>query len=371
LQHCPASVRTTRLFTVLIFEFRTSFTDADPGCGTDLVSKQELPEMTIGTDTSHLSRFGRLLGLAASLMLAGPALAQETIPLPSLTMTDQQFLTGDTASAAKVELTGTLSLPKDPAGPVPAVILLHGSGGANGFIVWNWSKILNGIGIATFEIDSYTGRGIDKVYADQSQIGALNNINDTFAGLTLLARDDRIDPERIAVMGFSRGGIGALYSAMGRFQELYGPPDVTLAAHLPFYAACNFELKDELKVGPAPIRAFHGDADDWTPVAPCKDYVEKLKAEGRDAEIFVYPGARHAFDNVAAPAYNIEDDAQTSRKCMRVERDGQLYNADTSQPFTWKDACVEKGPSAQYNGEATDAAEKEVKAFLKALFKLG
>lgn len=327
--------------------------------------------MIIGTDTSHLSRFGRLLGLTISLAVAGPALAQETIPLPSLTMTDQQFLSGDTASAAKVELTGTLSLPKDPVAPVPAVILLHGSGGPNGFVTWNWAKILNGIGIAAFEIDSYTGRGIERLYADQSQIGAFNNINDTFAALAILAKDDRIDLDRIAVMGFSRGGIGALYSAMARFQKLYAPPNVMLAAHLPFYAACNFELEDEMNVGPAPIRAFHGEEDDWTPVAPCKEYLEKLKEEGHDAEIFVYPGARHSFDNVGAPAYNVEEDSQTSRKCRRVEKDGQLYNADTDQPFTWKDACVEKGPSAQYNGEATDAAEKEVKAFLKALFKLG
>jgi dienelactone hydrolase len=51
--------------------------------------------------------------------------------------------------------------------------------------------------------------------------------------------------------------------------------------------------------------------------------VERLAAAGYDAQITVYPGARHAFDHPNSPAYNIMSDAQTSRDCMRrEEKDG-------------------------------------------------
>lgn len=311
--------------------------------------------------------------LLAGTLCLGPAeasRAEEVIPFQSLTMTDQQFLSGDVSAAAKVELTGTLSLPENPGGPVPMVILLHGSGGPQSHHAWGWTKILNAIGIGTFAIDSYTGRGFEEIYTDQSRVGEFNNINDTFAALALLAQDSRIDRNRIAVMGFSRGGIPALYSAMERFQTLYGPPDVRLAAHLPFYPPCNFQLRDELDVGPAPIRAFHGDADDWNPLPRCKDYIDRLKAAGHDASISILPGARHSFDNLGGPAYTVFSDGQTSRNCLRIEKDGRLYNADTGQPFSWKDACVEMGPATHYNAEAMETTTEQVKDFLRERFKL-
>ena len=107
--------------------------------------------------------------------------------------------------------------------------------------------------------------------------------------LDVLADDTRIDQARIAVMGFSRGGIAALYSSMARFEELYGSDKATLAVHLPFYPPCNFKLEGELNVGVAPIRAFHGEADVWNPAPRCLDYVERLKAAGHDATITIYP----------------------------------------------------------------------------------
>jgi hypothetical protein len=47
-----------------------------------------------------------------------------------------------------------------------------------------------------------------------------------------------------------------------------------------------------------------------------------------------------------------------------------LINADTKQPFTYKDTCVERGPHTGYDPVAAQAAMEAVGNFLKSVFKL-
>jgi cephalosporin-C deacetylase-like acetyl esterase len=66
------------------------------------------------------------------------------------------------------------------------------------------------MGISTFTMDSFAGRGIVSTVIDQSQLGRLNIILDVYRSLAVLAAHPRVDPTRIAVRGFSRGGQAAL-----------------------------------------------------------------------------------------------------------------------------------------------------------------
>ncbi len=52
----------------------------------------------------------------------------EIRPIETLTLTDQQFLTGDKNGKA-ITIAGALRFPQGASGRLPAVILLHGSGG--------------------------------------------------------------------------------------------------------------------------------------------------------------------------------------------------------------------------------------------------
>ncbi len=91
------------------------------------------------------------------------------------------------------------------------------------------------MGIATFVIDSFTGRGIASVVNDQSRkLGRLVQVYDIYRALDVLAKHPRVDPTRIAALGFSRGGQGVLYASMNRFRKMHGTPGFGFAASVPF-----------------------------------------------------------------------------------------------------------------------------------------
>ena len=48
-----------------------------------------------------------------------------------------------------------------------------------------------------------------------------------------------------------------------------------------------------------PLTILIGDADDWTPAAPCAAFAARLKNNEQPVSITLYPGAFHDFDNPA------------------------------------------------------------------------
>ncbi len=293
----------------------------------------------------------------------------ELHPIQTLWISDQQFLTGD-KYGRQVTVAGELSLPRG-AGRLPAVILMHGSGGMGGNIGY-WKRQLNQMGIATLAIDGMTGRGLVGVGSNQAVLGRLNFIIDIYRGLEILAKHPRIDPDRIALIGFSRGGQAALYASLERFHKLWNPSGAQLAAYIPFYPDCATSYRDDTAVVARPIRIFHGTPDDYNPVHTCKAYRERLIAAKADIEIIEYPNAPHGFDNPlgAVPGRAAAND-QSVRECtIREAEPGLLINQASTQPFTYRDDCVRLGPTVGHDAEATIAVTKAVTAFLAALFKL-
>ncbi|HMA72338.1 MAG TPA: dienelactone hydrolase family protein [Xanthobacteraceae bacterium] len=293
----------------------------------------------------------------------------EVQPIQTITLKTAQMLTGET-NGAPTTVAGELRIPKPGSDRLPAVILIHGSGGV-GSNVDAWAKEINALGIAAFILDAFSGRGIVSTVNDQSPLDSLAITIDAYRALSLLAQHPRIDPARIAVMGFSKGAVPAIYSSNERFRKLYGAGKAEFAAHIGLYTPCNVQYRDDDKVTAAPIRLFHGIADDYVSIAPCRDYVERLKRAGANVALAEYPDAFHAYD-VTLYASPIQlPQAQTTRNCILREGDkGQLLNAKTGATYTLDDPCVEHGPHIGFNRAAYEATVKAVREFLAATFKL-
>lgn len=290
--------------------------------------------------------------------------------IPSLTLSDEQFLKGDSAAGKPVVVTGHLRIAQG-SGRLPVVVMIHGSGGMGPNIEF-WTREFNSMGVSTFALDGFTGRGLTNVNADQASLGRLNMVLDVYRMLDVLAKHPRVDPSRIALMGFSRGGQGALFASVKRFHRAWNRSGIDFAAYIPFYPDCMTTYRGDTDVADRPIRIFHGIPDDYNPLAACKTYVERLRTAGRDVTLTEYPNAAHAFDNpLASTTPIVAKNAQTVRNCRIRENDaGQLVNTATNRPFTYQDECVERDPHVGHDAAATDSARQSIRAFLQSVFKL-
>jgi len=288
----------------------------------------------------------------------------EVITFQSMTLSDQEFLSGR-KDGKQVTLGGVLRLPAG-TGKIPVAILLHGSGGISGNVT-DWEADYNALGMGTFVIDSFTGRGIVNTNVNQFVLGRLAMIIDAYRALEVLANHPRVDPSRIVLMGFSRGGQSALYASLKRFHRMHGPEALSFAAFIPMYANCGTTFVDDEDLVDRPVRMFHGSADNYVSVAPCRSYVQRLKAKGRDVQLTEYADAGHVFDGKALKTPLIVPNWQTFRKCVLAEtQSGTIVNTQTGQVFDNGDPCIELGPTVVYNEKASREVRMAVAEFMNA-----
>lgn len=206
-------------------------------------------------------------------------------------------------------ISGDLRLPEGTVGKVPAMVISHGSGGL-AVREYAWAQLFESMGVATFVIDHFSGRGFASTASDQSRINSSVIPADGLMALRLLATHPRIDAGRIGHIGFSKGGSAAMMSAYERLRAAIVPGDTRFALHLPFYPGGR--VRANLLTG-APIRVFMGDLDDYDSVASTRATIDHLRSMGGDVELTVYAGAYHAFDASFPPLWVA--DAQTSKGC--------------------------------------------------------
>lgn len=278
-------------------------------------------------------------------------------------------------------IVGFLSLPPGE-GPVPAVLLLHGSGGVYPELRDYWTRHLNALGMATFVIDMFGPRGVTSTVEDQSRVPLAADTADAFAALRLLATHPRIDRKRIAVMGFSRGGHTVLRTAVERLARGASLPDgLRFAAFIPTYAAgCTGLSSTAVKpgvFGAGPMLFIHGEDDDYTSAADCRDYAARIAAAGTPTEFLGLPGARHKFD-ASDPRRRYLQGAQKLKPGCPLEVDVDTLapiDRRTGESIPWdraramqRETCAARGASIEGDGKARDAAMAAVAGFLQRVF---
>ncbi|MDH3299938.1 MAG: dienelactone hydrolase family protein [Acidimicrobiia bacterium] len=272
------------------------------------------------------------------------------------------------ADGVEIMVGGSLTIPVVEE-PAPAVIIAHGCGGP-GRSERDWATELSDHGIAVLVLDSFGARGVAEVCSGRETINVADPVVDVYRAAELLRDHPRVDGDRVAVTGFSFGGRTALWSALARFQDAYGgrPFD----AYVAFYpSTCFIRLEGETEVVGGPIRILHGTADDWTPIEPCQELVNRLDSAGVDAAVIRYDGAYHGFDNqsLAWGGLHFSPNLVSPRNCSFVEEGGVVIDPDIGTVAGVDSPCVERGARYAYDADAREAAERYLIGLLLEVFE--
>jgi alpha-L-fucosidase 2 len=209
------------------------------------------------------------------------------------------------------------NIPEGP-GPFPAAIIVHGGGWVRGDRSADVGPLfapLSRAGIAWFSIDYRLSNEI-------SQFGAaVEDVENAIRFVKAHAKEYRIDPERIALIGESAGGqlaaMAALDPAPGTqvmaVVALYAPTDlVKLAttsqfvpkqvrdslAGTPFAQLVLARLGqlspiDNIRPGAPPFLLIHGTDDALVPFSQSRAMCERMTAAGGSCELFAVRGGGH------------------------------------------------------------------------------
>ena len=262
-------------------------------------------------------------------MMSAPAKAQATGGLPERVT----FLSAD----GRTMLVGYLYRPMQPRARAPAIVMMHGRSGpysskANGIYDAStlsrrhkaWGELLAQRGYFALMVDGFGPRGYPQGfprYSYNDRPEELNEVEvrplDAYGAAAYLRTLSGVAGDRLGLLGWSNGGSATIAAMSPDAPGLVSPaPGKGFSAAVAFYPACG--LKDKFKGKAyrpyAPLRVFHGLADEETSPSRCADLVERSKAAGSDIEIALYPGATHDFDDPGEKRQSVEANAEAAKQ---------------------------------------------------------
>lgn len=196
-----------------------------------------------------------------------------------------------------------------PGQKYPAMVLMHGSGGIDTRLR-NKRDELAEQGYMVFMPMSFSGRnfnnakelafgakaGVTKVTSDQSAITDTMVMVDAYMILNRLAKDPRIDANRVGIMGWSKGGTVAMYTGLEQIRGLLADGDNRFAYHIAAYPYCGYFPISRETTG-SPIDIHIGSLDDYTPPEYCRKWMDELPRGQTNTTYHEYPYSAHMFDH--------------------------------------------------------------------------
>ena len=275
-----------------------------------------------------------LAALAASLA-AGAAQAQ---PRETISFESRQ-------KGRPVQVTAEIYWPA-ASGPVPALVIHHGSGGVSDAREGRFAREIVAMGVAAVVIDSFKPRGVASTVQDQSAVtGQDFNLD------ALMAAHE----QQVAAAGI--------------------PAGLRYALHVPFYPSCSAQYYRPQTTG-APIYMLLGGADTYVGFEPCQTYAAALQAMGGRVEVTVFPGAMHGFDggrayfdprgeNYAKCVFQQQADGSWIERAsgvMTVGAGGQPIQGGLSKALA---ACRALGVSGGPNDAAARQSMEDLKSYVR------
>ena len=158
-------------------------------------------------------------------------------------------------------------------GPFPAVIVLHTVGGLRNFEK-NYARKLSREGYVAVAVDWSTGDG--------------TNVTDAYE---YLISNPNVDPERIGLVGFSKGA-GAAFWLASRLSLMKSEYQISgVVSHYIGFSIVHWinSLKHP------PTLFLHGDQDLYVEPIEIINYCQERKKDSVVCDYHIYKGAKHAF----------------------------------------------------------------------------
>jgi dienelactone hydrolase len=255
------------------------------------------------------------------------------------------------ARAPEAEALGTLFRPARAPGapPPPGVVLLHGSSGVLGARELTYGRQFAAMGFAALVVDAFAARREMGTGFTERLLNITESmlIADAYAGLAFLAAEGHADPRRVALIGFSYGGMATMYALNAGAARIFSPGGLRFAAHAAFYGPCIASFSDERTTG-APLLMLYGTADELMIPARCAAAADSFRRGGSAVEVIAYEGAAHQWDGGRGP---MRVGSLLGGCALRLERDGSVRDENTGLAMSGAlsrriilGLCVERQP---------------------------
>lgn len=230
---------------------------------------------------------------------------------------------------------GQLFMPEfaDDEAPVPAVVMLHGAGGIMSARELTYGRQFAAMGVAALVVDVFGAR---REFAS-SFTDRLLNITETMfladahAARNFLARLPEIDGSRVALIGFSYGGMAATYAAHEQVSAAFAPVNDQFRAFVAFYAPCIVSFETP-KPARSPLLMLYGDQDEIIDIARCEETAEALRDNGGEVENVLFEGAFHQWDGGSSGGRRLSRGLADCH--LRVEEDLDIRDTRTGLPMS-------------------------------------
>lgn len=245
------------------------------------------------------------------------------------------IVNGTVVNAEKETIYGYLTLPNNFVGRIPAVIIMHASGGVFTWREKSMAKLLNRNGIAAFIPYSFAARGFQNTKSSQETGTTFGmRVADAFSALKFLSDHPDIDKDRIGIMGYSSGGFASLLSIDKKVRDNLVNKDLKFASHVNVYAPSILVFKENQPTR-SPMLFLMGEKDTSCPKEKVIELANRISNAGGDVTTKIYPGAYHVFDSPSSvKSISMDNDGGCQ---FSILNNGYLVDEATGKQFPEKD----------------------------------